>query len=62
MVDVYLWLLADGTEHGCGTEAEFNHWRGEGVLPAEAKLGGVIAQEPASEDERRAAAWGMAHG
>lgn len=52
MVPVYEWLLADGTPTGCGTEVEFNHWKGEGD-----RLGAVLTFEPASEDARRVAAW-----
>lgn len=56
LVPVYAWLH-EGDEIGCGTRAEFDHWTAEGTMPEGATLGGVIAHEPASEDDRRALAW-----
>ncbi len=59
MVNVYEWQLSDGTVTGLGTQVEFEHWQSEGVIEANAKLGAVLCQEPASEDERRKAAWAV---
>jgi hypothetical protein len=59
-VPVYEWQFADGSAFGLGTEVEFNYWRDEGVNPADAKLGPVLCHEPASEDDRRRAAWKLA--
>lgn len=56
MVPVYEWFDGD-VEIGLGTELEFNHWRAEGVLGETARLGDVLGQEPASEDEKRMALW-----
>jgi hypothetical protein len=58
-VPVYEWLLADGTPIGCGTKLEMDYWTAEGVFVGY-RLGKVLCQEPASEDERRKAAWGLA--
>lgn len=57
MVNVYEWLLADGTEIGLGTEVELRHWQSESIIAADVKLGKVLCQEPASEDEKRKLAW-----
>lgn len=54
---VHEWTLADGTATGLGTEAEFNHWKSEGVLSEETSLGRVLGYEPASLDAERAARW-----
>lgn len=59
-VTVYDWVLADGTPFGCGTALEFDYWTREGVNPQGSRLADVITHEPASEDERRKAAWGIA--
>lgn len=57
MVNVYEWLYADGTPFGLGTQVEFDYWTAEGVNPEGARLGKVLTQEPASEDDRRKALW-----
>lgn len=59
-VTVYEWLFADGTSFGCGTALELDYWQREGVVDPEARLGRVLGQEPASEDERRKTMWGLA--
>lgn len=46
MVNVYEFVLPDGTCIGCGTKAEFDHWSSEGVFDADARLGAIIGQEP----------------
>jgi len=56
-VEVYEWVFEDGVSFGCGTKAEFDYWTAEGVNPEGSKLGAVIGREPASEDDRRRAAW-----
>jgi hypothetical protein len=45
-------LTAGGVPMGCGTKIEFDKWSDAGD-----QLGDIIAYEPASEDERRKAAW-----
>jgi hypothetical protein len=57
MVPVYTFLLANGTETGCGTEVEFNHWNAMGVFGEGARLGDVICHEPAANDDKRKAQW-----
>lgn len=47
---------ADNRIIGCGTQAELDHWTAEGVM-AGVRTGRQIGAEPASEDERRKAAW-----
>lgn len=59
-VPVYDWVLENGRPFGCGTALEFNYWSSEGVIPQGSRLAKVITHEPASEDERRKAAWGLA--
>lgn len=56
-VPVYEFLNADGTVTGCGTAREMQFWKAEGVFAEGDKLGAILCQEPASEDERREAAW-----
>lgn len=55
-IPVYKFHLADGTEVGCGTKVEFDYWTEQGVFEGYV-LGEVLCHEPASEDERRKAAW-----
>ena len=57
---VYQWLLADGTDIGCCTAAEFVYWQNEGVANIDDRLGAVISHEAASEDARRTTAWEQA--
>lgn len=59
-VPVYEWLLADGTSIGCGTKLEMEYWQAQGVNRADDRLGEVLCHEPASEDDRRRKAWGVA--
>jgi hypothetical protein len=59
-VPVYEWLDEDGRPSGCGTAVEMEYWKAEGVFREGEKLGKVLCYEPASEDERRKAAWGIA--
>jgi hypothetical protein len=58
-VEVHEWLFADGTSLGCGTPCELAYWQQEGIVDPEARLGRVIGLEPASEDDRRKALWGI---
>lgn len=51
-VPIYEFLTAGGAPMGCGTQVEFDKWSDEGD-----RIGKIIAYEPASEDERRKAAW-----
>jgi hypothetical protein len=55
-VEVFDFML-HGRGIGCGTKFEFEYLKAEGILPEETALGEVIGCEPASEDERRKAAW-----
>lgn len=57
MVDVYEFLLPDGTITGCGTTLEFYHWNELGILGEGARLGRVIGQEPKEIDSARKVAW-----
>jgi hypothetical protein len=59
-VPVYEFLAADGTGLGCGTRVEFDYWMAEGVFNDEDRLGPVLCHEPAREDAKRIAAWGIA--
>lgn len=59
-VAIHEWLFADGKSFGCGTPLEFEYWQREGVVDPEARLGGIIGYEPASEDARRKVCWGLA--
>ena len=59
-VEVHDWLFTDGTSFGCGTAVELAYWQAEGIVDPSAKLGAFIAHEPASEDARRKAMWGLA--
>jgi len=57
MVPVYNFLLTDGTLTGCGTAAEFAHWNEMGIFGEGARLGDVIGQEPAANDDARRIQW-----
>ena len=59
-VEIHEWLFADGASFGCGTPLELAYWQREGIVDPEARLGPVIGHEPASEDARRKALWGLA--
>jgi len=59
-VAVYEWLFEDGSSFGCGTKVEFCYWQQEGIVDPSARLGKVICSEPATEDDRRKAMWGLA--
>lgn len=59
MVEVYEFQFADGECFGCGTALELAYWQREGIVDPEAKLGKVVGNEPASEDERRKTLWGI---
>lgn len=58
-INVYDFIFADGTSFGCGTACELAFWQREGIIDPDARLGRVIGHEPASEDERRKALWGI---
>lgn len=60
MTNVYEWQFADGEVFGCGTELELRYWQQEGIVDPDAVLGRVVSTEPASQDERRKAMWGLA--
>ena len=59
MTNVHEFLFADGTSFGCGTALELAYWHAEGIIYPAAKLGKIISTEPAREDERRKALWGI---
>jgi hypothetical protein len=56
-VPVHDWHDADGAWIGLGTAREFQHWRAEGVLPADSYLGRVGCFDLAAADAQREAAW-----
>lgn len=58
-VSVYDFVFADGSSFGCGTELELRYWQREGIIDPDARLGELIGQEPASEDDRRKSCWGI---
>lgn len=60
IVPVYEWVFSDGKPFGCGTKCELAYWQREGIVDPDARLGMVLGHEPASEDERRKAMWGLA--
>lgn len=59
MVTVHEFVFADGKSFGCGTACELAYWQHEGIIDPDARLGKVIGREPASEDARRKALWGI---
>lgn len=56
-VPVYEFLTASGTLVGCGTQVELDYWSANDGPMAGFRVGKIISYEPASEDERRKAAW-----
>lgn len=58
MVEVYNFVLADGTPYGCGTALEHSYWTEQGVF-VDVLLGDVLCLEPSSENEKRKLAWGI---
>ncbi len=59
-VAVYEWVGPDGTGLGCGTRVEFDYWQSQGVIADDDKLGELLTHEPADQDAKRIAAWGIA--
>lgn len=58
LVPVHTWRFAsDRAWYGQGTRLEFDHWRAEGVIGDDVEFAELLCHEPASEDERRKAAW-----
>lgn len=57
LVAVHAWRDPSSHWIGQGTRLEFDHWRAEGVIGDDVQLAELLGHEPASEDERRKAAW-----
>lgn len=58
-IPVYEFLIDGNVVVGCGTQLEYDYWTAEGVFDGYA-LGKVLSYEPASEDDARKLAWGVA--
>lgn len=58
-VAVHEFVFADGKPFGLGSALELKYWQSEGVIDPDARLGKIIGQEDASEDERRKTCWGI---
>ena len=56
-VAIHEFLGSDGTQLGCGTALEMEHWKAEGVFADGDKLGRILGYEDARADELRKAAW-----
>jgi len=59
-VPVYTWRFDDGAWYGQGTQAEFDHWRSQGIIPDDVKTAELLGYELASDDDRRKKVWASA--